>query len=111
MFQQMMVDTTEITLQRLYRTEIRGMNDAPQMPISKDRNVKVQHDESTGMGFSGPSMQEQAVASSGMKNQPINVEEKIGRNQKIKLVSPSGKHVEVKYKKLQQYLSQGYSKV
>ena len=111
MFQQMMVDTTEITLQRLYRTEIRGMNDAPQMPISKDRNVKVQHDESTGMGFSGPSMQEQAAASSGMKNQPINVEEKIGRNEKIKLVSPSGKHVEVKYKKLQQYLSQGYSKV
>ena len=111
MFQQMMVDTTEITLQRLYRTEIRGMNDAPQMPISKDRNVKVQHDESTGLGFSGPSMQEQAAASSGMKNQPINVEEKIGRNEKIKLVSPSGKHVEVKYKKLQQYLSQGYSKV
>ena len=111
MFQQMMADTTETTLQRLYRTEIRGMSDAPQMPISQDRNVKVQHDESTGMGFSGPSMQEQAAASSGMKNQPINVEEKIGRNEKIKLVSPSGKHVEVKYKKLQQYLSQGYSKV
>ena len=111
MFQQMMADTTETTLQRLYRTEIRGMSDAPQMPINKDRNVKVQHDESIGMGFSGPSMQEQAAASSGMKNQPINVEEKIGRNQKIKLVSPSGKHVEVKYKKLQQYLSQGYSKV
>ena len=111
MFQQMMTDTTETTLQRLYRTEIRGMSDAPQMPISQDRNVKVHHDESTGMGFSGPSMQEQAAASSGMKNQPINVEEKIGRNEKIKLVSPSGKHVEVKYKKLQQYLSQGYSKV
>ena len=111
MFQQMMMDTTETTLQRLYRTEIRGMSDAPQMPISQDRNVKVHHDESTGMGFSGPSMQEQAAASSGMKNQPINVEEKIGRNEKIKLVSPSGKHVEVKYKKLQQYLSQGYSKV
>ena len=111
MFQQMMADTTETTLQRLYRTEIRGMSDAPQMPISQDRNVKVHHDESTGMGFSGPSMQEQAAASSGMKNQPINVEEKIGRNEKIKLVSPSGKHVEVKYKKLQQYLSQGYSKV
>ena len=110
MFQQMMADTTQTALQRLYRTEIRGMSDAPQMPISQDRNVKVHHDESTGMGFSGPSMQEQAAASSGMKNQPINVEEKIGRNEKIKLVSPSGKHVEVKYKKLQQYLSQGYSK-
>ena len=111
MFQQMMVDTTEITLQRLYRTEIKGMSNLPEMPISKDRNVQVQHDESTGMGFTGPSMQEQAAESSGMKNQPINADEKIGRNEKIKLVSPSGKQVEVKYKKLQQYLSQGYSKV
>ena len=61
MFQKMMADTTEITLQRLYRTEIKGMNNAPEMPISKDRNVQVQHDESTGMGFTGPSMQEQAA--------------------------------------------------
>ena len=63
------------------------------------------------MGFSGPSLKEQAAASSGIPNQPINVDEKIGRNEKIKLVSPSGEQVKVKYKKLQQYLNQGYSKV
>ena len=111
MFQQMMADTSELTLQRLYRTQIQGMSASPEMPVTKDRNVQVQHDESTGMGFSGPSLKEQAAATSGIPNQPINVDEKIGRNEKIKLVSPSGEQVKVKYKKLQQYLNQGYSKV
>ena len=111
MFQQMMADTSELTLQRLYRTQIQGMSASPEMPVTKDRNVQVQHDASTGMGFSGPSLKEQAAASSGIPNQPINVDEKIGRNEKIKLVSPSGEQVKVKYKKLQQYLNQGYSKV
>ena len=111
MFQQMMADTSELTLQRLYRTQIQGMNTSPEIPVSKDRNIQVQHDESTGMGFSGPSLQEQAAASSGMPKQPVNGDEKIGRNEKITLVSPSGKQIDVKYKKLQQYLNQGYSKV
>ncbi|MDP6339326.1 MAG: preprotein translocase subunit SecA [Candidatus Marinimicrobia bacterium] len=111
MFQQMMADTTEATIQRLYRTQIQGMEAAPEMPVKRDRNVIAQHDESTGMGFTGPSMQEQAAASSGAPKQPIHVEEKIGRNEKIRLVSPSGKQVEVKFKKLQQYLNQGYTQV
>ena len=111
MFQQMMVDTTEETVQRLYRTQIRGMEAAPEMPVSRARNVQTQHDETTGMGFSGPSMQEQAAASSGVPKQPVHADEKIGRNEKVKMVSPSGKQVEVKYKKLQQYLNQGYAQV
>jgi preprotein translocase subunit SecA len=111
MFQQMMVDTTEETVQRLYRTQIRGMEAAPEMPVSRARNVQTQHDETTGMGFSGPSMQEQAAASSGVPKQPVHADEKIGRNEKVRMVSPSGKEVEVKYKKLQQYLNQGYTQV
>ena len=111
MFQEMMSNTSEATIQRLYRTQIQGMDAAPELPSSKARNVQTLHDESTGMGFSGPSMQEQASASSGAAKQPINTDEKIGRNDKISLVSPSGNQVEVKYKKLQQYLNQGYTKV
>ena len=65
MFQQMMADTSKATIQRLYRTQIQGMEAAPEMPVSKARNVQIQHDETTGMGFSGPSMQEQAAAQSG----------------------------------------------
>ncbi|MGY8780503.1 MAG: preprotein translocase subunit SecA [Fidelibacterota bacterium] len=111
MFQQMMADTTEETVQRLYRTQIQGMAEAPRLPESKAKNVQTQHDESTGMGFAGPSMQQQAAASSGIPKQPVHVDGKVGRNDKIKLVSPSGKQIEVKYKKLQHYLNQGYSQV
>jgi preprotein translocase subunit SecA len=56
-------------------------------------------------------MQQQAAASSGIPKQPVHVDGKVGRNDKIKLVSPSGKQIEVKYKKLQHYLNQGYSQV
>jgi len=111
MFQEMMSNTSEATIQRLYRTQIQGMASAPELPLNKARNVQALHDESTGMGFSGPSMQEQASSSSGAPKQPVNTDEKIGRNDKISLVSPSGNQVEVKYKKLQQYLNQGYTKV
>ena len=111
MFQEMMANTSEATIQRLYRTQIQGMDSAPELPSNKTRNVQTLHDETTGMGFSGPSMQEQAAASSGAPKQPINTDEKIGRNDKIRLVSPSGNQIEVKYKKLQQYLNQGYTKV
>ncbi|MBT4317879.1 MAG: preprotein translocase subunit SecA [Candidatus Marinimicrobia bacterium] len=110
MFQEMMSSTSEATIQRLYRTQIQGMDTAPELPLNKARNVQALHDESTGMGFSGPSMQEQASSSSGAPKQPVNTDEKIGRNDKISLVSPSGNQVEVKYKKLQQYLNQGYTK-
>jgi hypothetical protein len=56
-------------------------------------------------------MQQQAATSSGLPKQPINIDDKIGRNDKIRLVSPSGSQIEVKYKKLEQYLNQGYTKV
>ena len=35
-------------------------------------------------------------------------EEKIGRNEKIKMITPDGKTVEVKFKKIESYLSKGY---
>jgi preprotein translocase subunit SecA len=111
MFQEMMANTSEATIQRLYRTQIQGMDSAPELPSNKARNVQALHDESTGMGFSGPSMQQQAATSSGLPKQPINIDDKIGRNDKIRLVSPSGSQIEVKYKKLEQYLNQGYTKV
>ena len=78
MFQEMMANTSEATIQRLYRTQIQGMDSAPELQSNKTRNVQTLHDETTGMGFSGPSMQEQAAASSGVPKHPINTDEKIG---------------------------------
>ncbi|MEE3302737.1 MAG: preprotein translocase subunit SecA [Candidatus Neomarinimicrobiota bacterium] len=111
MFQQMMVDTTSETVKRLYRTQIQGIDSRPSNLRDNTSNIQVRHDESQGMGLNTPSLQEQAANSSGALKSPVKVDEKIGRNEKIKLVSPSGKQIEVKFKKLQHYLNQGYTKV
>ena len=42
---------------------------------------------------------------------PIVANKKIGRNEKIFVQSPNGEKVQIKYKKLQQYLKQGYTQV
>tara|TARA_B100002051_G_scaffold70598_1_gene67008 strand:- start:1299 stop:3302 length:2004 start_codon:yes stop_codon:yes gene_type:complete len=111
MFQQMMIDTTSETVKRLYRTQIQGIASGPESISDNTSNIQTRHDESLGMGLAAPSLQEQATNSSAKAVEPVRVDEKIGRNEKIKLVSPSGKQIEVKFKKLQHYLNQGYSKV
>ena len=111
MFQQMMIDTTSETVKRLYRTQIQGIASGPESISDNTSNIQTRHDESLGMGLATPSLQEQATNSSAKAVEPVRVDEKIGRNEKIKLVSPSGKQIEVKFKKLQHYLNQGYSKV
>ena len=102
MFQQMMVDTTSETVKRLYRTQIKGIDARQDTLQDNTSNVQTIHDESQGMGLSAPSLQEQANNSSATPKEPVVAEEKIGRNEKITLMSPSGEKVEVKYKKLQQ---------
>ena len=111
MFQQMMIDTTSETVKRLYRTQIQGIASSPESISDNTSNIQTRHDESLGMGLAAPSLQEQATNSSAKAVEPVRIHEKIGRNEKIKLVSPSGKQIEVKFKKLQHYLNQGYSKV
>ena len=39
------------------------------------------------------------------------MEDKVGRNDKVKVLSPSGEEVEIKFKKLESYLLKGYTRV
>ena len=112
MFQQMMSDTNSETVKRLYRTQIQGIESSPNNNIpSNTKNLQARHDDSSGMGLNSPSLQDQASSSSNMQQTPSVSDDKIGRNEKIKVVSPSGKEIEVKFKKLQHYINQGYTKV
>lgn len=112
LFQSMMKDLTKSSIQRLFRTQIKGVEQAPGIVQQKARNVQIQHQESTGMGFAGqPEGSEQPNRPQQAVRTPVKVEQKYGRNDKIKMVGPDGKEIEVKYKKLQQYLNQGYSQV
>ena len=40
-----------------------------------------------------------------------NIESKLGRNDKVELISPSGEKIKVKFKKIDQYLMKGYTRV
>ena len=110
MFKEMMENTTQMTLQRLFRTKIQGMDQAPQVRSSQARDVQMRHQDSTGLGFTRPP---EAAQSQNQPQQatrkPITTDKKIGRNEKIDLISPTGKRETVKYKKLQDYLNRGYT--
>ena len=64
------------------------------------------------MGFVG-GQQVQNQNNQGRKtvNTPIVADKKIGRNEKILVQAPNGEKIEIKFKKLQQYLNQGYTQV
>ena len=112
MFKDMMREMNALTAQRIFRTQLQGMEQAPQMTTSSVRNVKVEHKDTTGMGFVG-GQQAQGQGSQGQNtvSKPVVADKKIGRNEKILVQAPSGEKIEIKFKKLQQYLNQGYTQV
>ena len=51
MFQEMMNDMNSLTVQRLFRTQISGINQNQNRESPQIRNMKVSHQDTTGMGF------------------------------------------------------------
>ena len=110
MFQEMMVDMNSVTVQRLFRTRIHGMDEKNTDPNSGAKNIQTSHKETTGMGFQGQAQNEQNNRPQQVRT-PVQVEQKIGRNAKILVRSPEGKEIQIKYKKLQNYIEKGYTQV
>ena len=111
LFQEMMADMNATTVQRLFRTQIQGVTEQPQAQDLSVRNVQMQHQDTTGMGFAGQSEPQQKTNQPQQVRTPITVGKKIGRNEKVMVKSPDGKQIEIKYKKLQHYLNQGFTQV
>ncbi len=110
MFQEMMADMNSVTIQRLFRTQIQGMeNQAPEQNTSI-RNIKVSHQDTTGMGFQGQPQSQQGNQPQQVRT-PIKTQQKVGRNEKIIVRGPNGEEIEIKNKKLQSYLNKGYTQV
>ena len=109
LFQDMIKEMNQKTVQRLFRTQLQGMEHAPQIQ-RKDRNVQVRHDSTEGMGIQAAPQTERGQRPPQPVKTPVKVDQKIGRNEKIQVISPSGEKVFVKYKKLQQLLNKGYTR-
>ena len=86
MFAEMMAETNQETLKRIFRTNIQhtDQKSADSRPIPA--NLKMQHAETAGMGFIPPpkgeqqGSQPQAVGGSPQSRQPMTAEKKVGRN-------------------------------
>jgi preprotein translocase subunit SecA len=110
MFQVMMTDMNSATIQRLFRTQIQGMENSSGIQERSTRNIQTSHKETTGMGFQGQPKGQQANQPQQVRT-PIQSGEKHGRNEKIKVQGPDGIQIEIKYKKLQNYLNKGFVKI
>ena len=114
LFRDMMGGLNAKITQRLFRTQLQGVERRQQVQKPTARNIQIQHSDTTGMGFKGvqqPSRDQIPNQPQGAAKTPIMSGKKIGRNEKVVMMSPQGKKVEIKYKKLQQYLNLGYTQV
>ena len=110
LFQQIMADMNSLTIQRLFRTQIQGMEHKPVLSNSSVKNVKTSHQDTTGMGFQGQVEPVKGNSPQQVRT-PIKIENKVGRNEKILVRGPDGIEVQIKHKKLQSYLNRGYTQV
>ena len=110
MFQEMMADMNSVTVQRLFRTQLQGMEQPQGQQQPSIRNVQTSHQDTTGMGFQGQPQGEQGNQPQQVRT-PVQVKQKHGRNEKIMVQAPDGKQIQIKFKKLQNYLNKGYTQV
>ena len=86
MFAEMMIETNQETLKRIFRTNIQHAEQKPAAPHLMSANLKMQHDETADMGFVPPPQgaeqggQPQTVGAPPQAKQPMTAEKKVGRN-------------------------------
>ena len=80
MFAEMMVNTNRETLKRVFRSNIQHSPQKNKATNPSSRNLKLQHDESMGLGFMAPPQGSNKPQQRAVQKQPIIVAEKIGRN-------------------------------
>ena len=102
-FQELMISLRSTVIQRVFHAQVSDQVQTQQNPLQK--NIQLQHDE---------------AANSNSNDIPKNIpqqedmsdesELKLGRNDKVELIAPSGERVKVKFKKIDQYLMKGYTR-
>ena len=102
-FQELMVSLRATVIQRVFHAQVSDQVQVQQNPLQK--NIQLQHDEVVKNDKNEiPNEVSQQHDSSNYS------ELKLGRNDKVELISPSGERVKVKFKKIDQYLMKGYTR-
>ena len=103
-FQELMINLRSTVIQRVFHAQVSDQAPIQNSPLQK--NIQLQHDEvaNNSTNVTPPKL-------SSMEENPNNSELKLGRNDKVELISPSGEKIKVKFKKIDQYLMKGYTRV
>ena len=100
-FQELMISLRSIVLQRVFHAQISDQNQPKQNPLQK--NLEMKRDDII-------SNDSKTVNEDIQQRVSTDESKKIGRNDKVELISPSGEKISVKYKKIEQYLMKGYQR-
>ncbi len=105
-FQELMISLQESIIQRILHAQIQDSSDEKQNnPLN--RNIQLSRPNVAGISSDESSdNQQQSVSVS-----KTDAGEKIGRNEKIKVIDTNGNEIEIKFKKLEFYLQKGYKRV
>ncbi|MBR38983.1 MAG: preprotein translocase subunit SecA [Dehalococcoidia bacterium] len=101
-FQELLINLRSTVIQRVFHAQISDQSQSQQNPLQK--NIQLKHDE---VDLNSDTIQPEKTSSKIKSNTDL----KIGRNDKIELISPSGEKVKIKFKKIDQYLMKGFSRV
>ena len=102
-FQELMISLRSIVIQRVFHAQVSDQAQTQQNPLQK--NIQLQHDEAAKSNSN-----EIPKDISQKEEKSTESESKLGRNDKVELIAPSGERVKVKFKKINQYLMKGYTR-
>jgi len=102
-FQELMVSLRSTVIQRVFHAQVSDQVQNQQNPLQK--NIQLQHDEAAKSDSN--EIPKNIPPKKDMSNES---ELKLGRNDKVELIAPSGERVKVKFKKIDQYLMKGYTR-
>ena len=102
-FQELMINLRSTVIQRVFHAQVSDQVQTQQNPLQK--NIQLQHDEAANSNSN--EIPKNIPPQENMSNES---ELKLGRNDKVELIAPSGERVKVKFKKIDQYLMKGYTR-
>ena len=102
-FQELMISLRSTVIQRVFHAQVSDQVQTQQNPLQK--NIQLQHDEAANSNSN--EIPKNIPHQEDMSNES---ELKLGRNDKVELIAPSGERVKVKFKKIDQYLMKGYTR-
>ena len=125
MFEQMMEETNQETLKRIFRTDLTSVKSNSMALNERAKNLKMKNDQSGAGNINAQKVNPASIPgqSSGMmppaqsfqskvsnKRTPIKVDKKIGRNDKVTIQKGSLQKV-IKFKKVNQFIHDGWKVV